>query len=216
VPELNNYCVYAHYKSLENNIPFYIGMGSIRRSKSKNPRSRHWRNIVNKHGYYVKLLAERLFQEDAWNLEIKLIGMFGRLDLKTGPLINKNAGGNTMPTRAGIPHTKEWCENRSQKMKGCVGFFKNKKHNKESKRIMRVKKLGKSRSSSFKKDCSERMKGSGNNFYGKAHKKETKHIMREKKLGRIWIVNILSGETSLFDPIVDIPENWIAGRKLRV
>jgi hypothetical protein len=89
---MDKYYVYGHYKTGEPNIPFYIGKGYGRRAYDKN-HTRHWHNVVNKHGYEIRFLAEGLSETDAFWLEKQLIGMFGRADLGRGPLVNMTDGG---------------------------------------------------------------------------------------------------------------------------
>lgn len=87
--------VYAHYKTGEENIPFYIGFGSGRRWNSREKRNKHWKSVVKKYGFYSKILANNLYKHEAKTLEIKLIGMFGRSDIGNGPLVNKTDGGDS-------------------------------------------------------------------------------------------------------------------------
>ena len=93
--DMNKFYVYAHYKTGEKDIPFYIGKGFGERAykKSGKDRNKWWHNIVNKHGREVRLLAENLSENDAFWLETHLIGMFGRADLGNGPLVNLTNGG---------------------------------------------------------------------------------------------------------------------------
>lgn len=69
------YYVYAHRKLTDNSV-FYIGKGKGGRSKSRSGRSNHWRNIVNKHGYYIDYLYSNLSNEQACLLEIETIKYF--------------------------------------------------------------------------------------------------------------------------------------------
>jgi hypothetical protein len=93
--EMNDYYVYGHYKIGEDNIPFYIGFGRGRRAKSKEKRNKHWHSVVDKYGYQVKLLCEQITKNEAKQLEVQLIGMFGRSDIGKGPLVNKTNGGDS-------------------------------------------------------------------------------------------------------------------------
>ena len=45
--------VYVHKRN-DNGSIFYVGKGKGYRSKSKSGRSKHWFNIVNKHGYTIE------------------------------------------------------------------------------------------------------------------------------------------------------------------
>jgi len=91
--EENNTCVYMHVKKT-NKEAFYIGIGGTKRPYYKGKgRSKLWRNVANKHGYEVFILAENLYWSDACKIEIDLIKYFGRRDLGTGHLVNLTDGG---------------------------------------------------------------------------------------------------------------------------
>jgi len=68
----NKYYIYAHIRN-DNNTIFYIGKGSDKRAYFKANRSKFWKRIVEKHGYTVIILHENLTEEEAYNLESKLI-----------------------------------------------------------------------------------------------------------------------------------------------
>lgn len=86
--------VYKHIRK-DTNEPFYIGIGNRRdRATSKDSRTEHWHNIVNKAGYYIEILHEDISIEKAKELEIKYIKEIGRKDLNEGPLINLTDGGD--------------------------------------------------------------------------------------------------------------------------
>lgn len=83
--------LYRH-RTLDTKEVFYIGIGSRKRSIDKNRRSLFWKNIVNKHGYTIEILANNLSVEDAFELEIFLISLYGRRDNNTGILVNLTDG----------------------------------------------------------------------------------------------------------------------------
>ena len=85
------YYTYAHYKADTGEI-FYIGKGKSNRAF--NSRSDHWKNVVNKHGLIVKIIADFEHEVDAFKMEIHLIAMIGRKDKGIGPLINLTDGGD--------------------------------------------------------------------------------------------------------------------------
>ena len=87
---------YIHKRNDTNNV-FYVGIGNSKyRATSKTGRSEYWKRIVNKHGREVEIIAENLSWGDACKLEILLISQYGRLDLKTGNLVNMTDGGEGM------------------------------------------------------------------------------------------------------------------------
>lgn len=87
--------VYQH-KKVSNNEVFYIGIGKeIKRAFNKtNHRSKHWKNIVNKHDYIVEILFTDLIWKDACQIEQYLIKFYGRKDLGLGSLCNMTDGGD--------------------------------------------------------------------------------------------------------------------------
>lgn len=101
--------VYKHIRKDTNEV-FYIGIGSRKdRALSKDGRTDHWHNIVNKHGYYVELIHEGISIEEAKELEIKYIKEIGRADLGKGSLINLTDGGDGQfnPSQSTIDKCRE-------------------------------------------------------------------------------------------------------------
>lgn len=91
--------VYRHRKRTNDEI-FYIGIGSDSNGKYTRAyatygrhRNLHWKNVVNKHGYYVEITHDNIIWEEACSIEKYLILFYGRRDLKTGALVNKTGGG---------------------------------------------------------------------------------------------------------------------------
>lgn len=84
--------VYLHI-TLDDKTPFYVGKGNGKRAYVKSHRSRHWNNIVTKHGYEIVLLEENLTEEQSLIKEKEYIFKYGRRDLKTGTLVNFTDGG---------------------------------------------------------------------------------------------------------------------------
>ena len=85
--------LYLHIKS-ESKEVFYTGIGNSKRPYHKGKsRSKLWRNVVNKYGYEVIILADNLTWEQACDMEKYLIKYYGRRDLGTGTLVNMTDGG---------------------------------------------------------------------------------------------------------------------------
>ena len=86
--------LYAYLRSKDSNLakkgtPYYIGKGKGRRYKSK----KH--NVsVPKDKNQIVFLSHNLNEYDAYDLEIRLIRWYGRIDLDTGILYNRTNGGN--------------------------------------------------------------------------------------------------------------------------
>jgi hypothetical protein len=86
--------IYRH-RTLDTNEVFYIGIGvTKKRSWTKHGRNKFWHNIVNKHGFIHEIIAEVDTREEAKELEIFLIQLYGRRDLGTGVLVNLTDGGD--------------------------------------------------------------------------------------------------------------------------
>lgn len=95
VIDLNRICVYAHYYDNENK-PFYIGQGTIRRAYqfTKSSRNNNWHNKVKDISkVHVKILYIDIDYNKSIEIEKELIKQYGRLDNNTGCLVNENDGG---------------------------------------------------------------------------------------------------------------------------
>lgn len=100
----NIYCTYRHIR-LDINIPFYIGMGDIKRPYSKANRNKFWHDIVNLNpNYRIDILFENLTWKEACEKEIEFIALYGRRNLKRGQLVNLTDGGDGTKGRK---HSKE-------------------------------------------------------------------------------------------------------------
>lgn len=89
-----NYYVYVHC-TLDEEIPFYIGKGKNDRCKNHLDRNSWWKNIVNKHDYYIKILEINLTEEEALKKEIFYISKIGRRQFGNGgTLVNLTDGGD--------------------------------------------------------------------------------------------------------------------------
>jgi hypothetical protein len=92
--------IYRHKRESDNKI-FYIGYTKFNYNsdeKSGRPwntrhRTKQWKNIVKMHGLIVEVLISGITTKDALQIEEGLIEYYGRIDLKTGTLINFTNGG---------------------------------------------------------------------------------------------------------------------------
>ena len=82
--------VYVHKRN-DNGSIFYVGKGKGYRSKSKSGRSKHWFNIVNKHGYTIEYVKTELTEDESFSLEIDTIA---KLRIKGVKLCNLSNGGD--------------------------------------------------------------------------------------------------------------------------
>ena len=98
--------VYRHIR-LDNNEPFYIGIGKLpnhKRAYQKIKRNQFWQNIVAKTDYEVEILFDDISWEEAEKKEIEFINLYGRKDLNNGTLVNLTNGGDGSLKR---PHSEE-------------------------------------------------------------------------------------------------------------
>lgn len=93
------FVVYTHSKPTGE--VFYVGKGSVKRSNATDNRNRHWRNIVNKYGFIVSIVAEYKEESDALAHEVRLIAELRDAGIT---LANVTAGGDGV---CGYKHTDE-------------------------------------------------------------------------------------------------------------
>jgi hypothetical protein len=125
---MNNYYIYFYLRQFNSkhgsaNSPYYIGKGIGRRAWSKTHRVRPPKNTA-----YIKIVQKDLNEAEAYQEEIRLIKLYGRIDLGNGCLQNRTDGGDSPP----------------HYLKGDLHHpMLGKKHSPESKEKMRLAKLGK-------------------------------------------------------------------------
>lgn len=90
---MNRHYIYFH-KRADDGVIFYVGVGVGRRATVVKNRSDFWKRIVEKHGYTIEYPHKDISQEEAKQLEIHYISVFGRLDKHTGTLCNMTDGGD--------------------------------------------------------------------------------------------------------------------------
>ena len=147
--------VYRH-RRLDTFQPFYIGIGkTISRAYRTDNRTKWWKRVVNKTEYLVEILARNISYEDAQELECFLISEYGRLDNKTGILVNQTNGGEGTLGRIVSDETKKkiGLSNTSKE------FKKRKPHSEEAKLNMSKAQKGKKHSEERIKINSESHKG---------------------------------------------------------
>lgn len=104
---MNNFYVYAYLRSADSvtasaDTPYYIGKGKDRRAWNK----KHNVSLPCDKSKIV-ILKENLTDQDAKNLEIELIKLYGRKDIGTGILYNRTDGGEGNLGRIVTPEHKE-------------------------------------------------------------------------------------------------------------
>lgn len=148
--------VYRHRKADTHDV-FYVGIGSMTRTQSKNNRNKFWKSIVNKHGFYSEIVAECETKDLACELEVLLISEYGRVNNSTGVLCNMTEGGEGV-----IGLSDEAKASISNKLK---------EHYKKNPIKNRV--ISESTKQKMSEAASKKV-GDKNSFYGKSHSEETK------------------------------------------
>jgi len=96
------YYLYRHIR-LDKNEPFYIGVGTKRsgntfiqkyiRAYCKHDKRKIWKGIVSRTEYVVEIIMESNSRDFLLEKEKEFIGLYGRIDIKTGTLSNLTDGG---------------------------------------------------------------------------------------------------------------------------
>lgn len=123
------YYVYQH-KRLKDDSIFYIGKGKGERFNSDVARNQYWNRIVRKDGgFKTEIIKDCLTNEEACELEIKLINEIGIDNLS-----NLAEGGNGGNTRKGFTEDEyqQWLKNKSNAQTGKTGWWKGKKRKEHS------------------------------------------------------------------------------------
>lgn len=198
------YYVYE-YVDPRNNQPFYIGKGKGNRF------NHHIKNLndgnnLHKTNKIKKILSENLdpiiniissglTETEAFEMERILILKFGRIDNKTGCLVNLTDGGEGQSGWIpGYDYRKKMSESTSGVKNGMFG----KKHSEETKNKIREKSIGRKASEETKKKMSIERIGVKNAFYGKKHNDKTINLIKSKKIGRFRGEESFTAKTFIF------------------
>lgn len=111
-----DYYVYLHRKKTTGEV-FYVGKGCKGRAWTKHGRSIFWKRIVKKHGFLVEIVASGLREWYSFELEKELIAYHGRIDTKTGTLINFTDGGEG---GSGLVRSPEYLKMQAERVTGIL------------------------------------------------------------------------------------------------
>lgn len=161
--------VYLHLTEDTNEV-FYVGKGKGPRAYKLSGRNKFWHNVVNKHGFTVKIVEENLTEEQSILLEKKLINEYGRRNLGTGKLVNLTDGGDGI---SGKIYTDAERYTVSIRMKSYYSVPANRENRKliakevgnrvDVKEKLRLKAIEQNSSEEFRKIKAENTKNSWNN-----------------------------------------------------
>lgn len=173
--------VYAHFKADNpTGDPFYIGKGKSSRDVS-HKRTPHWKNIVAKHGFISKRIAEGLTEQEAWDLEKTLIKQYGKLSEGTGCLCNIADGGEGASGTVHSAETKvKWSNAKKGKTWEEIYGVDQAKKIREKRKITGRK----PQSVEARRKISESKKGEKNPLYGKTFSPEHSRKLSEAKIGK--------------------------------
>jgi len=194
-------CVVYQHIRLDTNKIFYVGIGkNPKRPYSKNYRNNYWHNVVNKHGYRVEILLENLTWNEAVQKERELINEYGRLDNKTGILVNMTDGGEGVN---GYKHTEEW------KLANSIRN-KNKIISNEQKKSIKTYMENRIITDDFKTNVSKGVI----KYYNEKGRKPVKETHNKKDL--VW-VNKDKTNSKIFKGHLDnyILNGWVLGRYIK-
>jgi len=150
--------------------PFYIGKGSRNRWKD-NRRNKYFKNKLNKikksglEPIIIKF-RENLDEKNSFILELELINLIGRKDLRRGPLINFTDGGEGVSGRICLEETRKLLIENHADIKG-ENHPNYGKHPSDETRKKQSEKM------------KDRYKGKNHPMFGKHHSEETIKLMRE-------------------------------------
>jgi hypothetical protein len=166
---MQKYYTYAYLRI--DRTPYYIGKGIGNRAYCRSGKDIR----PPKDKSRIILLKQNLTEQEAFNHEIYMIAVFGRIDLGTGILHNKTDGGDGTSGRVLSEETKRKI---SEAHKGRT-------HSEESRRNMskarkgNTNSKGKTVSEETRAKMSAALKGKNNPNYGKSPSEETKRKLSE-------------------------------------
>jgi len=186
-----NKCVYEYrLPETEGGHAYYVGQGNYDRPYRPHPYKGHRGNFCIKptDENQIVIIKDNLTEQEAKDLEIKLIDNHGRRSLGEGYLLNRTEGGEGI---SGYKHTKETKIKLSEANTG-------KKHTKETKRKLSEANKGENNPMfGIGKDHPRfGIRGKDHNRFGTKHTEETKRKMSEANKNRPFTTCIHCGISS--------------------
>lgn len=168
---MNNFYVYQYLR--EDGTPYYIGKGKNKRAYVNNRTIKKPIDPLR-----IKIVQDQLTENEAFNLEIKLIAQYGRKDIGTGVLRNLTNGGEGVSGRI----------NSKNSIKKRVDANTGKKRTPEQKERMRQAQLARKERTEEEKiaiaeKISQARKGKGTAPKSAEHKQKLSAIFKGKSNG---------------------------------
>jgi hypothetical protein len=183
---------YAHYRKSDD-VLFYIGKGSTNRASTRRKRNPHWNNIVNKHGFYYKILERFESEDEALKKEEELISFYRAAGVK---LANVASGGTA---NSGPRHSEEVRRQMSVARKGKKRAHRW-NHSEETKEKMRVSHTGLKKS----KECIEKQRAALTGVpKSEAHRAALSKARTGLKVPKIWRKVLCSTNGVLYKSLTD-------------
>lgn len=166
---------YAHTRNDTGKI-FYIGKGIRYRANAVTSRNQYWKNIANKHGYKIEILAYWKTAEEALDHETLLISCFKDMGYELANLTDGGEG------NSGYVHTEEAKRKMSESRKNMPDKIRQKISiaNKGERNPF----FGKKHSEETRKKMSEAWKNRESNWKNKKHSEESKAKMTASQKAR--------------------------------
>ena len=179
---MNEFFVYEHWRP-DTGVCFYVGKGKGDRARSMRRKGRH-RYVTNKLAGLglvpeVRMIAEGLSEQDAFQLERELIAKHGRQDRGLGNLVNSTDGGDG---RAGWKASPETRAKIAAKLMGNTNFA-GKVCSPEHREKIAAAQRGRVMSDEQRAKVSAAKKGCKGTFAGKNHSLESRAKMAASHAG---------------------------------
>lgn len=180
--------IYKHIRKDTNEV-FYIGIGKTkRRINSTANRNQYWHNIVNKVGFDFEIIEDNLDWEIACEREKYWISFYGRIDNKTGTLVNMTDGGDgvfniSQESKIQMSLAKKG-KILSDEHKKNIGVAVKNRWLDETQRNKMMRGSGWNHSEETKQKISEMKKGKPTWSKGKTHSEEHRRKNSESKIGK--------------------------------
>ena len=185
---MNNYYVYQYIDPLTK-LPFYIGKGSGDRLYRHLAETKDTTENRKKYAYIkglqnkglepiIEKILENLTEENAYNLEMKLIQHYGRKELDENGILTNICSDNRPPHFKGEQHPRYGTKHSDETIQKYIEM-RSKNKGKTYDEI-----YGSERASLIRAKASEKLSGENNPYYGKKHSEETRKKMSESAKNR--------------------------------